>query len=148
MPPLRLAVIDDVAANPRSTPSDTRRRTGKPWTTIDRAMQALHMLGVLDVEEDEDVIGGKLVTRWRYSLAEGIDPRSLEPNPSPDCATRLCDDNANDADTHTDETMGGAKPGEGQDPPPDPPRCRICGRPLVWPDAQQRGTCSGCSPLT
>jgi hypothetical protein len=109
MPPLRLAVIDDVATNPRSTPSDTRRRTGKPWTTIDRAMQALHMLGVLDVEEDEDMIGGKLVTRWRYSLAEGIDPRSLEPNPSPDLANPLCDDNEDDADTHTDETMGRSK---------------------------------------
>jgi hypothetical protein len=81
MPPLRLAVIDDVAANPRSTPSDTRRRTGKPWTTIDRAMQALHMLGVLSVEEEEDMISSKPVTRWRYSLAEGIDPQSLGRTP-------------------------------------------------------------------
>jgi hypothetical protein len=146
MPPLRLAVIDDVAANPGSTPSDTRRRTGKPWTTIDRTMQALHMLEVLEVDEVEESLGGKPVTRWYYSLAEGIDPASLDPNPSPDLATPRCDGNENNPVTHTDETMGGAKPSEGQDPLPDPTPCRTCGRPLVWPDAQQRGTCSGCSP--
>jgi hypothetical protein len=75
MPPLRLAIVDDVAAYPRSTPSDVRRRLNRPWRTIDRQMQALHMLEVLDVEEEEYGDSGK--TRWHYSLAEGVDPDAL-----------------------------------------------------------------------
>jgi hypothetical protein len=50
MPPLRLVIIDDVAKHPESTPSEVRKRVEKPWTTIDRQMQALHMLEVLDCE--------------------------------------------------------------------------------------------------
>jgi hypothetical protein len=43
------------------------------------------MLGVLDVDEEEEVgVAGKPVIRWYYSLAEGIDPEVLT---SPDLAT-------------------------------------------------------------
>jgi hypothetical protein len=52
-----------------------RRRLNKPRSTIDRQMQALHMLGVLDVDEGE--YGNK--TRWWYSLADGINPAALRP---------------------------------------------------------------------
>jgi hypothetical protein len=82
MPPLRLAIVDDVATHPSSTPSDTRRRLGKPWSTVDRQMQALNILDVLAVEEDVIATSGK--TRWRYALADGIDPSALVPGPSPD----------------------------------------------------------------
>jgi hypothetical protein len=51
MPPLRLAITDDLASNPGSTTSDVRHRMNKPWSTVDRQLQALHMLGVLDVLE-------------------------------------------------------------------------------------------------
>lgn len=44
-----------------------RRRLNKPWRTVDRQMQALHMLEVLDCEEEPY---GDLKTRWLYSLAE------------------------------------------------------------------------------
>jgi hypothetical protein len=77
MPPIRLAIIDDVAANPDSTPTDIRRRTDKPWTTVDRQCKALHMLGVLTVDEVEELRAGKTVTRWFYKLADGIDPKAL-----------------------------------------------------------------------
>ncbi len=78
MPPLRLAIIDDLAGSPHSTPTDVRRRINKPWTTVDRQLQALHMLGVTDVEEC-DIPGpfGKIQTRWYYSLAAGISPTAL-----------------------------------------------------------------------
>jgi hypothetical protein len=75
MPPLRLAIIEDIAEHPNSTASDVRRRLNKPRSTIDRQMQALHMLGVLDVDEGE--YGNK--TRWWYSLADGINPAALRP---------------------------------------------------------------------
>ena len=48
MPPLRLAIIDDLAAHPYSTPTDVRKRLGKPRATVDRQLQALHMLDVVD----------------------------------------------------------------------------------------------------
>jgi hypothetical protein len=38
-------------------------------------MQALHILGVLDV--DEGTLDGK--THWGYSLSDGIDPAALRP---------------------------------------------------------------------
>ena len=71
MPPLRLAILDDVATHPGTRTSDVRVRLAKPWHTIDRQLQALHMLGVLDCDEVE-LTEGK--SRWLYSVANGIDP--------------------------------------------------------------------------
>ncbi len=77
MPPLRLAIVDDVAANPGSTTAEVRKRLGKPRSTVDRQLQALHMLGVLQCTEEEATWGAREVTRWHYTLAEGIDPAAL-----------------------------------------------------------------------
>ncbi|MBB0990218.1 ArsR family transcriptional regulator [Dietzia sp. SLG510A3-30A2] len=74
MPPLRLAIIDDVSVNPRAATKEVRKRLDKPRTTVDRQLQALHLLGVLTVFEDESMSGG---ITWRYSLGEGIDPTAL-----------------------------------------------------------------------
>lgn len=81
MPPLRLAIIDDIAEHPRSTPTEVRKRLGKPRATVDRQLQALHILGVADLEEIE-VMGpfGKTQTHWHYSLADGINPAALLPD--------------------------------------------------------------------
>jgi DNA-binding transcriptional ArsR family regulator len=75
MPPLRLAIIDDLAEHPNSTPSDVRRRVNKPHSTVDRQLEALHMLGVTEVLEAP--YGEK--TRWYYSLVEDIDPTAIDP---------------------------------------------------------------------
>lgn len=80
MPPLRLAIVDDLAEHPYSTPTDVRRRINKPRLTVDRELQALHMLGVVDCDEVE--YGER--SRWFYSLAEGIDPDALNLSSSPD----------------------------------------------------------------
>jgi hypothetical protein len=77
MPPLRLAIIDDLADHPASTPTEVRRRLDKPRNTMDRQLQALHILGVLRLDEDERDDGK---TTWRYSLADGIDPSTLCPD--------------------------------------------------------------------
>ena len=73
MPPLRLAIIDYLAANPRSFTTEVRNGIDKPRTTVDRQLQALHMLGAVVCEEE---VGDK-GTPWRYSLHEGIDPSTL-----------------------------------------------------------------------
>jgi hypothetical protein len=75
MPPLRLAILEDVAANPHSRTKDIRYRLNKPYTTVDRQLQALHMLGVLDCDELEDV--GKQRSVWYYDVAETINFEAL-----------------------------------------------------------------------
>lgn len=77
MPPLRLAIVDDIAANPASTTADVRQRLSKPRATVDRQLQALQALGVLVCDEEETMWAGKPATRWHYRLADGIDPGAL-----------------------------------------------------------------------
>ncbi|WP_231894758.1 winged helix-turn-helix domain-containing protein, partial [Gordonia sp. 852002-51296_SCH5728562-b] len=74
MPPLRLAIVDDLAANPGSSTTEVRKRLDKPRNTVDRQLQALHMLGVLTCDEEQQ---GDMRTVWRYFLADDIDPSSL-----------------------------------------------------------------------
>ncbi|ORJ57786.1 hypothetical protein B5M45_19450 [Mycobacterium simiae] len=75
MPPLRLAIIDFLGAHPGGTTTEVRKGTGKPRTTIDRQLQALHMLGAVVCEEEEAVNNNKTI--WRYSLSDHIDPAAL-----------------------------------------------------------------------
>lgn len=86
MPPLRLAILDDIAAHPGSTVAEVRRRLGKPRATIDRQLQALHMLDVLDVAEEESEWAGRPATRWYYTVASNIDPTALDVQSVPDLA--------------------------------------------------------------
>ena len=64
MPPLRLALIDDLSEHPSSTPTEVRKRLGKPRATVDRQLKALHILGVLTLVEVELAKG----IAWQYSL--------------------------------------------------------------------------------
>ena len=68
MPPLRLALIDDLSAHPSSTPTEVRKRLGKPRATVDRQLQALHILGVLTLVEVELARGHRVavLTRRRH----------------------------------------------------------------------------------
>lgn len=72
MPPLRLAILLDVAAHPKTTTHAVRVRTAKPRATVDRQLQSLHMLGLLGCfEADGDV--------WRYQLGDEFDLAVLDP---------------------------------------------------------------------
>jgi hypothetical protein len=66
MPPLRLAILEDVAANPHARTKDIRQRLNKPSTTVDRQLQALHMLGALDCDEVEDATRQR--SSWYYHV--------------------------------------------------------------------------------
>jgi hypothetical protein len=77
MPPLRLLILDDVADNPGTTTAEVRKRLGKPRATVDRQLQALHMLNVLEVEEESSEWAGKPSTVWHYQVSPGIDPDAL-----------------------------------------------------------------------
>ena len=86
VPPIRLRIIDDIAANPGASTADVRKRLGMPRATVDRELQALNMLGVLSVDESDGYNGGREVTIWTYKLRDGIDPEALSPNVVPEIA--------------------------------------------------------------
>lgn len=72
--PMRLAIIEDIAAHPYSPTNQVRKRINRPRKTVDRELQALHALEVLVQNEDDTGRG----TMWRYNLADGIDPKVLK----------------------------------------------------------------------
>lgn len=78
MPPLRLAILEDVSKFAGATTNDVRKRLQKPRNTVDRQLQALHMLGLLTCDEEARVeVDRRPGTIWHYRLAEGIDPDVL-----------------------------------------------------------------------
>jgi len=87
MPPLRLAILEDLAASPHSKTSDIRRRLNKPRNTVDRQLQALHMLEVLTCDE----VPGATEQRstWYYDIAEGISPQAIEVPIVPDLSPHM-----------------------------------------------------------
>ncbi|MFC4137136.1 MULTISPECIES: bifunctional DNA primase/polymerase [unclassified Microbacterium] len=79
MPPLRLEILEDVAANEWTPLRDVVKRVDKPRSTVDRQLQALDLLGLLTKDDEVTVTGMSLreTTTWRYSLAPGIDVASI-----------------------------------------------------------------------
>ena len=78
VPPLRLAVLEDLMANPGSRTSEVTKRLQRPRSTVDRGLQELHLLGLTEIEEADDQKG------WRYYLAPTVDRLSLAR-----CVTRI-----------------------------------------------------------
>jgi hypothetical protein len=128
MPPLRLAIVDDVAANPETATRDVRRRLSKPRNTIDRQLQALHILGVLVC--DEQKVDGRGVV-WRYSVAEHIDETALNPENVPDLSVHTpspIEEEQDNSNTHRRPTdISGTSPALLDDLRSRPGRCRECG---------------------
>jgi len=72
MPPLRLAILEDIAANPGSRIVDVRRRLQRPRATADRALQALHVLGLLICDEEEQPRDDGPHYVRHYRLSQGV----------------------------------------------------------------------------
>lgn len=78
MPPLRLEILEDVAAHEWTPLRDVVKRVDKPRSTVDRQLQALHLLGLLTVDDELAIAaGGREMTTWRYTLAPGVDVSSI-----------------------------------------------------------------------
>lgn len=73
MPPLRLKILADVLDHPHSRTTDVGKRTSIPRKTADRALQELHLLGLLEVEEEPWGEG----VRWAYRIHDDIDQDAL-----------------------------------------------------------------------
>jgi len=132
MPPMRLAILRDIAAHPRALTRDVRRRIGKPRATVDRQLQSLHMLGVLVCEEEEDNQGRSV---WRYRPGAGLDLAVLDPGPVPEKSLHGCkgaERGIGDPRAPIDKSGTG---------PDNPAGCTDCGRPAAMPIA---GRCRRC----
>ncbi|WP_109788980.1 bifunctional DNA primase/polymerase [Mycolicibacterium chlorophenolicum] len=78
IPPLRLLVLEDLAQHPRSRTNDVRKRLQKPAATIDRVIQSLVALGMVEQDESEEPLqSGNSRQVWRFSLSESFGPDVL-----------------------------------------------------------------------
>ncbi|WP_198415209.1 hypothetical protein [Cryobacterium tagatosivorans] len=148
MPPIRLRIIDDVSANPDSSTSDVRKRLGMPRATVDRELQALHMLNVLSVDESEGNNAGRDVTIWRYTLRDDIEPDALDPKKAvPDSAppTQHPENSVPETAVPTqplDKGHGGLRvPTAKSGTETGQPACRVCAAPLFAPQSKAIGIC-------
>lgn len=109
MPPLRLAIIRDLADHPHSSTSEVRRRIDKPRNTVDRQLQALHILGVVEVDEQEYSADGR--SKWFYSLADGAEPDVLKPKDVPGLSVHTPIPSRRESGESEDSGIGTDKPG-------------------------------------
>ena len=85
IPPLRLAILRDLAEHPDSMVTQVRKRIQKPHKTVDRELQALHMLGLVTLDEETYYNGrGDEKSRWRYTLSNEVDVDVVFPDSSLD----------------------------------------------------------------
>lgn len=72
-PPLRLLLLEDIAKHPDSSVADVRQRVQKPRNTVDRELTAMHLLGLLVLDEVPTGPTGQ-TTRWHYSVSDAVRP--------------------------------------------------------------------------
>jgi hypothetical protein len=77
IPPLRLEILLDVALHPNTNPNQVHTRVQKPWNTIRRELQALHIIGLLSCEEGTVQRDFKTKIVYQYSIAAGFDIETL-----------------------------------------------------------------------
>ena len=134
MPPLRLAILLDIAAHPGASTTDVRKRIGKPRSTVDRQLQALDMLDVLTCDEDGQTRAGHAV--WRYSLATGINADVLD--------SRIVPEMSPHTPSPREERVGSELPGNPSDisgtiPEPSGPGSETGTAPLPAPSGEPAG---------
>ena len=76
VPPLRIDILLDLASNPGSRAPDVSRRVTKPYRTVRRELEAMHMLGLLRCDEEQSAVDGNKMV-WRYSLSASFDRATL-----------------------------------------------------------------------
>jgi hypothetical protein len=60
MPPIRLAILQDLWAHPDSQLSEVRARLNMPWNTVKRQLESLYLLQVLTCAESVDTAEEKV----------------------------------------------------------------------------------------
>jgi hypothetical protein len=73
MPPIRLDVLADVAANPGTTTTDCARRLQRPRQTTDRALQELQLLNLIQVDRKPSFSAAQSAsTGWLWRLSPDV----------------------------------------------------------------------------
>ena len=75
IPPRRFAILHDVAAHAPAPTFEICERLRKSRSTVERELEALYLLRLLDVEEEK--LGGGDRVRRHYTIAEDIDTSVL-----------------------------------------------------------------------
>ena len=80
VPPLRLAIITDLVTHPASKVGTVAARLGKPYNTVNRQMQALWLLRVVDAHNSHGAVGLEYgnANNTTYSLNPDRGPDSLD----------------------------------------------------------------------
>lgn len=74
IPPARLAVLEHIRANPGLTSRKVAKGIGRPSTTTDRVIQSLHLIGLIDKDEEETYRrDGSQGTSWLWSITDMAD---------------------------------------------------------------------------
>lgn len=122
MPPLRLAILAELLDNPYSTTGQVQKRLQKPRNTVDRELQALHLLGLLYQEEQEKRPG------WVYRLSDEVDQSALKTLVSRNVSTSDVgiQEESRTARGVTDKSGNGPRSGDPLWPEEAPP-CPDCG---------------------
>jgi hypothetical protein len=135
IPPLRLAVLLDVADNARASCSAVTKRVQQPRATVDRVLHELHLLGLLVIADDPSSIEDRRVG-GRYSLTVDAErvrattlrrladvtrsrrtcPKGLRPDQDRSRATYVCSaGGAESGDVLLDHLAGVKANGQGTD---------------------------------
>ena len=126
VPPLRLAILDDLGADhPDSTALRVAERIDKPRTSVDRQLQALHALGLARVKPGS--------SPWNYTLTAGVNPKVLDLSSVPEMLVKA----RRDIGKRETGTAQGVCPathisGRADEPPPS-----SFGRPIDGQDADR-----------
>jgi Domain of unknown function (DUF3854) len=149
MPPLRLELLEVLGAadlQPLST-QEVRRLVDKPRKTVDRALQCLHLLGLVTVDEYEYAPDR---VRWIYSLAPRVDATVFQSQswpetalyPKPPIGEQRDDPPCTPSNTplYREAAESGQLSGAAENV------CSVpgCSKPLEKPESIARGRCAEC----
>jgi hypothetical protein len=147
MPPIRLDVLLDVLDNPDSTAYAAHVRLDRPRTSTDQTLQALHALGMLTLDETQELHGTKPRTVWRYRIAGDVDTatlklmgmlRNVTPHGLPG-SKGPAENSQTDAAAHIPPDISQHTQAE-----PAPAACIACGAELTAEQMDKSILCSGC----
>ena len=72
IPPMRVRALGEVASQGGRITAELARAMQKPTTSVDRVLQELHLLGLLEVTTADGE------TRWRYHISAAVDVDALD----------------------------------------------------------------------
>ena len=156
VPPLRLAIITDLVTHPASKVGTVAARLGKPYNTVNRQMQALWLLRVVDAHNSHGAVGLEYgnANNTTYSLNPDRGPDSLDfPEISSSerygieeevvkggektaAAPEESTEQSTEEPLYASTCISGNSDGH--------PTCSRCGQELSAPQSKARGYCEKC----